>query len=123
MINIGTCLNNRNRTSSKLMNHGVYFIAIFHFEFVGEMLCKDATPVKQKNNGVELHRLMITVCIHKLFQLCVSIDLERHFNSILTLHFEIDVCALENYLLIFLLFYFPRRHLSPTDLFIYNENL
>nr|AFK37324.1 unknown [Medicago truncatula] len=94
-------LGSDNRTSC-LMKHGVNFIPIFHLQLIGSLFSTETTPIKEKSNGVEIHRLTITVSIHKLFQLSVPLDPEEHFITILTLDLEVDVSTTCFWLLVFL---------------------
>lgn len=56
---------------------------IANTNLIWSLLCSKATAVKQESNGVEIHRLSVTVCIHKLFQLSASLDPEENFIAIL----------------------------------------
>jgi hypothetical protein len=52
-------------------------------DLIWSLLSPKTTAIKQECNGVHFHRLPITVSIHELLQLCVSLDPEEHFIPIL----------------------------------------
>uniref|UniRef100_A0A2P2KFD7 Small ubiquitin-related modifier 1-like n=1 Tax=Rhizophora mucronata TaxID=61149 RepID=A0A2P2KFD7_RHIMU len=65
------------------MKHCIYLIPILHLKLIGSLLCTKSTTIKEKGNGVELHRLTITVGIHELLQLSASLDPEENLIPIL----------------------------------------
>lgn len=52
-------------------------------DLIWSLLCSKATSIKQKSNGVQIHRLSVTVSIHELFQLGASLNPEENFIPIL----------------------------------------
>jgi hypothetical protein len=54
-----------------------------NMNLVWRLLRLYAMLIKQKINWVETHRVMITVSIHKFFQLSASVDRKENFISIL----------------------------------------
>lgn len=52
-------------------------------DLIWSLLCSKATTIKKKCNGVKIHRLSVTVSIHKLFQLSASLDPEENFIPVL----------------------------------------
>ncbi|RDX62872.1 hypothetical protein CR513_58756, partial [Mucuna pruriens] len=97
-----------NNSTSCLMKHGINFIPIFHFQLqqqkfhvkprlfkikremrwihtnlIWSLLSSEATPIKQKGDRVEIHRLPVTVSIHELFQLSASLNPEENLIPIL----------------------------------------
>lgn len=50
---------------------------------IWSLLYSETTTIKQKCDSVEINWLSVTISMHELLQLCVSLNPEKHFSSIL----------------------------------------
>ena len=60
-------------------------------DLIRSLFCSETTAIKQESNRVNLNRLAITICVHKLFQLSASFDPEKDFIPILQSKYKLVI--------------------------------
>lgn len=65
------------------MEHRIDLVAFLHLKLIRGLITPEPTTVEQKRDGIEIHRLAVTVGVHQLLELCGPLDAEENLVAIL----------------------------------------